>query len=69
MLLVASLAPFFLGFASVIYLIGALILGLWFLFESISTARAKTKESARRLLMVSVIYLPLLFGLLVLTKQ
>ena len=69
MLLVASLAPFFLGFASVIYLIGALILGLWFLFESIRTARAKTKESARRLLMVSVIYLPLLFGLLVLTKQ
>jgi len=69
MLLVASLAPFFLGFASVIYLIGALILGLWFLFESIRTARAKTRESARRLLLVSVIYLPLLFGLLVLTKQ
>jgi len=69
MLLVASLAPFFLGFASVIYLIGASILGLWFLFESIRTARAKTRESARRLLLVSVIYLPLLFGLLVLTKQ
>ena len=69
MLLVASLAPFFLQLASVIYLAGALVLGLWFFFESVRTARTRTKESARRLLMVSVIYLPLLFGLLVLTKQ
>jgi protoheme IX farnesyltransferase len=68
MLLVASLAPFFLGMASVIYLIGAFALGLWFLIESVMTARKRTKESARRLLMVSVIYLPLIFGLLVLTK-
>ena len=69
MLLVASLAPFFLGMASVIYLGGAFVLGVWFLIESVRTARKRTKESAKRLLMVSVIYLPLLFGLLVLTKQ
>jgi len=69
MLLAASLAPFFLGMAGVVYLFGALVLGLWFLFESVRTARTRTKESARRLLMVSVIYLPLIFGLLVLTKQ
>ncbi len=69
MLLVASLAPFFLGLAGVVYLIGALILGLWFLYASVKTARAKSVESARKLLFVSVIYLPLLFGLLVLTKQ
>jgi protoheme IX farnesyltransferase len=69
MLLVASLAPFFLGMASAIYLVGAFLLGLWFLIESIRTARKKTRESAKRLLMVSVIYLPLIFGLLVLTKQ
>ena len=69
MLLVASLAPFFLGMASAIYLVGAFLLGLWFLIESIRTARKKTRESAKRLLMVSVIYLPLIFGLLILTKQ
>jgi len=69
MLLAASLAPFFLGMAGGVYLFGALVLGLWFLFESVRTARTRTKESARRLLMVSVIYLPLIFGLLVLTKQ
>jgi len=66
MLVPASLAPFFLGFAGIVYLIGATLLGSWFLFESIRTARAKTTEKARRLLMVSVLYLPLIFGLLVL---
>ena len=66
MLVPASLAPFFIGIAGVAYVIGATLLGLWFLYESIRTARAKTVERARRLLMVSVLYLPLLFGLLVL---
>ena len=66
MLVPASLAPFFLGFAGIVYLIGATLLGIWFLIESINTARAKTVEKARRLLMVSVLYLPLVFGLLVL---
>jgi len=69
MLLVASVAPYFLGIASIAYLIGAFALGLWFLIESIATARKRTKESAKRLLFVSVIYLPLIFGLLVFTKQ
>lgn len=66
MLVPVSLAPFFLGIAGPIYVIGAMILGAWFLFESVRTARAKSTEKARRLLMVSVIYLPLIFGLLVL---
>ncbi len=66
MLVPVSLAPFFLGFAGVIYLIGASVLGLWFLWASITMARTKSNEKARRLLLVSVIYLPLLFLLLVL---
>lgn len=65
MLVPVSLAPFFLGFAGMAYLIGAILLGLWFLYQSIRTARAKTTTEARRLLMVSVMYLPLIFGLLV----
>jgi heme o synthase len=65
MLVPISLAPFFLGFAGVVYLVGATVLGVWFLFESVQTARAKTVERARRLLMVSVLYLPIIFGLLV----
>lgn len=65
MLVPVSLAPFFLGFAGVIYLIGASVLGVWFLWTSIGMARAKTNEKARKLLLASVIYLPLLFLLLV----
>ncbi|HBR58531.1 MAG TPA: protoheme IX farnesyltransferase, partial [Blastocatellia bacterium] len=64
-LLPVSLAPFFIGFAGIVYLIGAVILGSWFLFESIRMARLRTFEAARRLLVASVIYLPLIFGLLV----
>lgn len=64
MLVPVSLAPFFIGFAGVIFLAGATLLGIWFLFESIAAARAKTVERNRRLLLVSVIYLPLYFILL-----
>ncbi len=69
MLLPVCLGPFFLGTSGLIYLIGASILGSWFLFESVQMARAKTNERARRLLFVSVIYLPLLFGLMVLDSN
>jgi protoheme IX farnesyltransferase len=65
MLVPVSLAPFFLGFAGLAYLIGAFVLGIWFLFESVRTARARNTVQARRLLFVSVLYLPLIFGLMV----
>lgn len=65
MLVPVSLAPFFFGRAGFIFLVGASILGLWFLVESIKTARSKSNGSAKRLLMVSVIYLPLLLLLMV----
>jgi heme o synthase len=65
MLLPISLAPFFMAMAGWVYLIGAGILGLWFLVESINTAREKSNKSAKRLLLVSVIYLPLIYGLMV----
>jgi len=65
MLLPISIAPFFMGFAGSIYLIGASILGLWFLFSSIQAARAKSVEQSRKLLLVSVLYLPVIFALMV----
>lgn len=65
MLLPVSLAPFFLGISGMIFLIGAGVLGLGFLIASIRSARSRTKDDARRLLLVSVIYLPLLFILMV----
>lgn len=69
MLLPVSLAPFFLGISGFIFLGGASILSIWFLWASIRSARAKTKEEAKRLLLVSVIYLPILFILMVADKR
>ncbi len=68
LLLPVSLAPFFIGLAGWVYLIGASVLGLWFLWASIAAARAKTDEKARKLLLVSVIYLPLIFLLMVFNR-
>jgi heme o synthase len=65
LLIPVSLAPFFFGFAGIIYLVGAILLDVWFLYASIKAARAKTVAEARKLLLVSVLYLPLIFGLLV----
>jgi heme o synthase len=69
MMVPISLAPFFLGFAGWYFLVAATILGVWFLVESIRTARAKTPEMSRRLLLVSVLYLPIMFAILVLDKR
>jgi protoheme IX farnesyltransferase len=69
MLLPVSLAPFFFGQEGIIFLVGAVILGLWMLYASIVAARSKTTEKARSLIWVSIIYLPLLFLLMVADKQ
>lgn len=65
MLLPISLAPFFLGISGMIYLVGAILLGIWFLITSIQMVRAKNVEKARKLLLVSVLYLPIIFALMV----
>ena len=65
LLLPVSLMPYFFGVSGVIYLVGASLLGIWFLWASIQAARAKTNEKARALLLVSVLYLPLIFALMV----
>jgi heme o synthase len=67
-LLPVSLLPTFLHFSGRIYLGGALIMGLLFLAVSIKTARAMSHEQARQLLKASVLYLPLLLGLMVLNS-
>lgn len=69
MLLPVSVAPFFFGISGLIFLIGATILSLWMLWASIQAARSKTNAASKRLLLVSVIYLPLLFILMVADKR
>jgi protoheme IX farnesyltransferase len=69
MLVPVSLAPYFFGQDGSIFLIGACLLGLWFLIASIIAAVSRTTPKAKRLLLVSVIYLPLLFLLMVADKK
>src|SRR5258705_664373 len=68
MLLPVSLLPALLGIAGRIYLIGAIVLGLLFLCASMRAAFSKSRQQARQLLLASVIYLPLLFGLMVFNR-
>ena len=66
MLFPVSLAPFFLGIGGQVYFLSVRsLLGLWFLWESIQHGSCCERTKMRRLLLVSVIYLPLLFVLMV----
>jgi len=66
MLIPVSLLPAVLGMSGKVYLYGAIILGLAFLYSSILAAFSLSRQQARRLLLASVLYLPLLFILMVL---
>jgi protoheme IX farnesyltransferase len=65
MLLPVSLLPAALGIAGRVYLCGAILLGLLFLYSSVRAALSQSRHEARRLLLASVLYLPLLFALMV----
>lgn len=68
MLLPVSLLPTALGISGRIYLYGAIVLGSLFLYSSVRAAFSQSRQEARRLLLASVIYLPLLFTLMVLDR-
>lgn len=68
MLLPVSLLPAFLGISGRFYLVAALALGLLFLCSSVRAALSKSNQHARQLLLASVLYLPLLFGVMVLNR-
>jgi heme o synthase len=68
MLLPVSLLPAYMGMSGRIYLVGAIVLGLLFLYSSLRAAFSMSRQQARRLLLASVLYLPLLFILMVLNR-
>ncbi|MGB8509321.1 MAG: heme o synthase [Pyrinomonadaceae bacterium] len=65
LLVPVSLFPTMLGTTGPVYFYGALILGLLFLVSSLQAALTHTRQNARRLLLASVLYLPILLGLMV----
>lgn len=66
-LVIVSLVPSFLGFFGKGYFWCALALGIIFLAMGIRLALTKSSSSARHLLLTSVIYLPLLLVLMVIS--
>lgn len=67
-LLPISLCPFLFKLAGPLYFFGALLLSLGFLYFAIRFARNLSMANARKLFLASIIYLPLLLGLMVFDK-
>ena len=63
-----SLVPSFLGMSGRIYLVGALLAGLYFLYSGVRAAAERTAVRARYVLLVSVLYLPIIYGLMLLDR-
>lgn len=61
-----SIIPKWLGMAGSVYLVGALVLGFLFLYSGVRVSLDRTRPKARTVLLASVIYLPVLYGLMLL---
>jgi len=66
LLIPISLLPRWMGMTGSVYMFGALALGLWYLYSGVRVTFDRTKLRARKVLLASVLYLPLLYGLMVL---
>jgi protoheme IX farnesyltransferase len=68
-LIPVTLMPSILGFNSPVYFFGALALGLAFTAFALRFMMQRSRAAARNLFFSSIIYLPLLLGLLVATQR
>ncbi len=59
-----SLIPRYLGMSGNFYLAGALILGTLYFYSGVLIARHRTRVDARRVLLASIVYLPVLYALM-----
>lgn len=65
LLIPISLLPKWMGMTGSIYTVGAVALGLSFLYAGIRVSLDRTRLQARKVLLASVVYLPVLYGLMV----
>jgi heme o synthase len=68
-LIPVSILPKFWGDAGNWYVAGAIALGIMFLWSAIRVNLERSRPRARQVLLASVVYLPLLYGLLVLDRR
>ena len=67
-LLPVTLAATWVGITGWVYAVGCVGLGLWMLRLAAALYRGRTNAEARRLFLATVVYLPLLMGLMVLDR-
>jgi len=63
-----SLLPRYLGMSGNYYLAGALLLGCAYSYSAVLIARNRTRLGARRVLLASIVYLPVLYGLMMVDR-
>lgn len=68
-LLAVSLLPGLIGMASPLYFVLAFILGALFVLAALLFVMHRTRKNARRLFFASIIYLPLILGVLLFCKN
>jgi protoheme IX farnesyltransferase len=66
LLIPVSLVPVFLSMTGKFYLTGAVVMGLFYFYRSAQTLRTLNFATAKSVLLASVVYLPVLYGLLLL---
>jgi protoheme IX farnesyltransferase len=64
LLIPVSLVPCWLGMTGSFYTVGAVAMGLLFLYSGVRVSLDRTKVRARKVLLASVVYLPVLYGLM-----
>ena len=67
-LIVVTLVPFFSGMNSAIYFAGALVLDGAMLFFAVRFLVVRNRPSARALFFASILFLPVILGLMIFTK-
>jgi protoheme IX farnesyltransferase len=64
-----TLLPAFFGYADLVYTLGALFAGFVFLYYGSVLAFEKSNQHARRLLLASIAYVPVVFALLITSSK
>jgi protoheme IX farnesyltransferase len=64
LLIPISMLPRYFGMTGNLYLIGALLLGAAYFYAGLQASRERTRARLRTVLLASVIYLPILYGLM-----
>jgi heme o synthase len=66
LLIPTSVLPKWMGMTGTLYMVGAIVMGLVFLYSGLRVSLDRTKARARRVLLASVVYLPVVYCLMVL---